>query len=123
MVIIRSTLHLNSEAMAHLIMEIETQAKRGVIVLPAWCELLNEVPADEEIKVIQQDTRVAELEKELATAMAYIFAAKDCETCKHEMRPGTSCPCECDYCSGEPCKGICKTCSYGSNWEWKGGSA
>lgn len=34
---------------------IHSQARTGVIVLPYACELLNEVPADEEIKVIHQE--------------------------------------------------------------------
>lgn len=125
MVIIRSMLHLPGYDMERLIDEINAQAQRGVIVLPSWCELLNEVPADEEIKVIQPTDadRVAELERELAAAMAYITSIKDCDTCKHRIK--TNAPCEmmdydCYRCNCMEC--ICKSCYGASNWEWRGAS-
>lgn len=123
MVIIRSMLHLPGYNMERLTEDINDQARRGVIVLPSWCELLNEVPADEEIKVIQTDAaRVAELEKELALALSYISASRLCVTCKHHLEGAAAhrCLADCERCAGEACKGICATCHNGSNWEWRG---
>ena len=65
MVIIRVNSRISTAQAQSIVQGIHLQAPSGVIVLPAYCELLNEVPADEEIQVIHQDTRVAELEKEL----------------------------------------------------------
>lgn len=66
MVIIRINAQL-PPVQAQIVVEgIHTQAHTGVIVLPNFCELLNEVPADETIKVVQH--------------------AGDCETCRE--RPG-----------------------------------
>ena len=70
--------------------------------------------------------RVVELEAELAAALEYIKSRKDCETCQHEIsapaiRTGViDCPADCEFCSGEACKGICKTCCNGSKWKWRG---
>lgn len=123
MVVIRINGSIKAEQARIITEAVHTQAKTGVIVLPGICELLNEVPADEEIQVFYQDERVAELEKELATAMAYISAEKACVTCKHlpiQDRPG----CEvsdytCQECDDQSCE--CKSCDKnGSNWEWKG---
>lgn len=66
---------------------------------------------------------VDELKQELARAMFYISAQKNCDTCKHEMDVAhfsADCVCDCDECSGEPCAHTCKTCQNGSNWEWRG---
>ena len=122
MVVIRCMGPLKPEEAVDLLGNIHAQARDGIVVLPACCELLA-VDNGGEVQIIQgnaESTRVAELEKELAVAMRYISACKDCETCKHEMRPGATCPCDCNDCGGGPCNGICKTCHNGSNWEWRG---
>ncbi len=67
---------------------------------------------------VEQENRVAELEAELAAAMEYISAAKDCETCKRYGEIPDTCPCECDKCRHEDC--ICRGCNDGSKWEWRG---
>lgn len=64
MVIIRVNANVRPERAQIIVEGIHNQAPTGVIVLPSCCELLNEVPADEEIKVIHQDARVAELARE-----------------------------------------------------------
>jgi hypothetical protein len=60
-VIIRVNANLPAQAAQTIVEGIHTQAADGVIVLPHFCELLNEVPKDETIKVVQ--------------------AANDCDTC------------------------------------------
>jgi hypothetical protein len=87
MVIIRANKLTRRDQLEVLAHDIKEQAKTGVIVLPSWCELLSEVPVGDEIQIVQQkeDARVAALEKELAAALAYISASKDCTTCKHEF--------------------------------------
>lgn len=77
MVIIRINANLCQEDFNKTAQSILIQAATtGVVVLPNYCELLNEVPADEEIKVIQQDPRVAELEAKVAA-----MQKSDCDTC------------------------------------------
>lgn len=122
MVIIRANKLTRRDQLEVLAHDIKEQAKTGVIVLPCWCELLSEVPVGEEIQILQQreDDRVAELEAELARAMFYISAQKDCTTCKHEMDSRSRCPADCENCSGEPCGRICQVCLNGSKWEWRG---
>lgn len=53
MVIIRINAHLPAKEAQIAVEGIHAQAHTGVIVLPSFCELLNEVPADETIKVVQ----------------------------------------------------------------------
>lgn len=65
MVIIRVNGRISPQQAEVVTEAIHMQAAPGVIVVPHFCELLNEVPADEEIQVLHQDTRVADLEKEL----------------------------------------------------------
>lgn len=65
MVIIRVNGRISPQQAEVVTEAIHMQAASGVIVVPHFCELLNEVPAGEEIQVLYQDTRVAELEKEL----------------------------------------------------------
>ena len=117
MVIIKCTAHINARDAECLVAAIHEQAKTGVIVLPHICELLSEVPADEEIQVIYQDARVAELEAELATAMAYISKVKDCETCKQYEKALSTCDTVCSECKKEAC--FCRDCYDGSKWEWR----
>ena len=52
MVVIRVNGNIKPEDGRAVHTYIHEQAKTGVIVLPHFCELLNEVPADEEIKVV-----------------------------------------------------------------------
>ena len=123
MVIIRIDAPLPPAELARVTKEIKAQASQdGIIVLPCWCELLNEVPADDGVQIVTQGDRVAELEQELARAMFYISAQKDCNTCKHEMDGANAdrCPAACEWCNGEPCAHTCQTCDNGSNWEWVG---
>lgn len=56
MVIIKCNVHLNGDEYHRLQRDLADQAANGVIVLPPWCELLNEVPADEKIQVVQHGT-------------------------------------------------------------------
>lgn len=80
MVIIRINTTIHPEDWVKIAEGIHEQALHdGVIVLPHFCELLNEVPADEEIKVIQQDVRAREVEKELPAARR--LQESDCHTC------------------------------------------
>lgn len=62
MVVIRVNGNIHAEQAKIVVEGIHRQALTGVIVLPSFCELLNEVPADEEIQVVQQkqDTPVAD---------------------------------------------------------------
>jgi hypothetical protein len=107
-----------------LVNDLHAQAREGIVVLPYFCDLVA-ASADSELQIIQEEkesNRVAALEKELATALSYISACKDCETCKHIIAPimADDCMADCENCPGGPCKGICKTCRDGSNWEWRG---
>lgn len=67
-----------------------------------------------------QDKIVPALRKELAVALDYITALKDCDTCKHEqaLRDRGECPGDCLDCDATDC--ICKGCYNSSKWEWKG---
>ena len=91
MVIIRVKNNIRHERAAAIYEAIHTQAPRGVIILPYDCELLNEVPADEEIQVLHQDTRVAELEKELEREKkrASDLQARLCKCCTYDPPAGT----------------------------------
>jgi len=117
MVIIKVNARLKATQAQAVVEGIHAQAGNGVIVLPNFCELLNEVPEDEEIKVIQQSKadQVAELEEKLAQAMAYISAQKDCDTCLYDGQK-ILCQVDCLTCA-EPCE--CKSCHDGSNWKWR----
>lgn len=125
MVIIRINLKMDQRAMAGTVKEIHAQAKKGVIVLPPWCELLNEVPAGEEIQIIQQKDgdRVAELEQQMATALADLSKTRSCDSCKHEPVDPYQC-----YTTGYNCAGctaggcVCETCDPAARekWEWRG---
>lgn len=91
MVIIRINARCSAENAQAIIEGIHAQASTGVIVVPHFCELLNEVPADEEIQVIHQDTRVAELEKELEREKkrASVLQARLCKCCTYDPPAGT----------------------------------
>ena len=102
MVIIRVKSSLRPEQAKIVTEGIHTQAHTGVIVLPHFCELLNEVPADEEIQIIHQDTRVAELEEQLAKAQKKAHDTRErlCRYCKNAGAPASQSACwACD--SGE----------------------
>lgn len=85
MVIIRVNGRISPQQAEVVTEAIHMQAASGVIVLPHFCELLNEVPAGEEIQVLHQDTRVAELEKELEREMKAnrTLWSQLCKSCKH----------------------------------------
>lgn len=55
MVIIKCNALLNDEQRRALEINIHDQAADGVIVLPSFCDLLNEVPKDEEIVIRYAD--------------------------------------------------------------------
>ena len=57
MVIIKCMLMMKQEKQKELHDAIAEMAKTGVILLPAYCELLNEVPPDTEIVVIKEKER------------------------------------------------------------------
>lgn len=118
MVIIRANGLHRREQIEALAADIRAQAETGVIVVPSWCELLSEVPAGEEIQILQQDTRVAELEAELARAMFYISAQKECTTCAHNYDVKKCNDNLCHNCPTKSCP--CSSCIDGSNWEWRG---
>lgn len=66
------------------------------------------------------NTRVAELEAELAAAMNFVNDVKACETCKHHMAMPWRCKVaeyNCMDCDSDACK--CVDCDSGSNWEWR----
>lgn len=67
--------------------------------------------------------RVVELETELAAALKYISARKDCETCKHQPAENspvcTAANWDCADCDGTDC--VCMFCSpRADKWEWRG---
>lgn len=67
--------------------------------------------------------RVVQLEAELAAALAYISANKDCTTCKHQPSDGNpecrTAEWNCADCSKTECK--CWSCGPNANkWEWRG---
>lgn len=63
--------------------------------------------------------RVVELEAELAAALEYIKAHKDCDTCKHCGIACSNDPMDdCTDCRVSDC--TCRFCYYGSKWEWRG---
>ena len=102
MVIIRVNGRIPAAQAQSIVQGIHLQAPSGVIVLPAYCELLNEVPADEEIQVIHQDTRVAELEEQLTKAQKKARDTRErlCRHCRNAAAPASQSPCwACD--SGE----------------------
>lgn len=125
MVIIKCNVMLSDKDRRKLEINIHDQAADGVIVLPYFCDLLTDAPDGEGVQIVQptQDDRVAELEQELARAMFYISAQKDCSTCKHEIGGDNAAACRaangaCAFCGSITCK--CKYCHQGSNWEWRG---
>ena len=121
MVIIRVNAHITAADMEIVTQEIHAQAETGVIVLPPWCELLNEVPNDEEIQILPLiDARVAEFRREVAQALADLSKAHTCETCKHEPIDPYECfetGYACNSCNEPSC--VCRDCDEGSRWEWR----
>lgn len=120
MVIIRCNALIDNRQAHQLITDIHDQAKDGVVVVPSFCEVLAvEDGTDLEIIVGKAESeRVAELEAELAAAMEYITAEKNCDACKHIKNVPDTCPCECDKCRHEDC--FCRDCIDSSKWEWRG---
>lgn len=125
MVIIKCNALLSDEERRRLEINIHDQAADGVIVLPYFCYLLTDDADGVGVQIVQQtqDDRVAELEQELARAMFYISAQKECNTCKHEALGDDAAACldsgaACALCESITCE--CKYCRDGSNWEWRG---
>lgn len=118
MVIIKCNAALPPDERRHLEINIHDQAADGIIVLPYFCDLVTVTPGSEEIKIMQQDSRVAELEAELARAMFYISAQKECKSCAHNFKTR---PCEDEYCENCPTMTCpCRSCNGYSNWKWRG---
>lgn len=119
MVIIKCNALLSDEERRRLEINIHDQAADGVIVLPYFCYLLTDDADGVGVQIVQQtqDDRVAELEQELARAMFFISAQKDCNTCKYENRPRACCA-DCMECNVDGCR--CRYCHEGSGWEWRG---
>lgn len=111
MVIIRINGRIHAEQAKIVLEGIHNQARTGVIVLPSFCELLNEVPADEEIKVLHQDARVAELEKMLEEQrkVSYTLHRRLCSACSYEPT------------DGDPYTPPCLACEAGDLFRPKGG--
>ena len=102
MVIIRINGRISPQQAEVVTEAIHMQAASGVIVVPHFCELLNEVPAGEEIQIIHQDTRVAELEEQLAKAQKKAHDTRErlCRYCRNADAPASQSSCwACD--SGE----------------------
>lgn len=95
MVIIRVNGRISPQQAEVVTEAIHMQAASGVIVLPHFCELLNEVPAGEEIQVLHQDTRVAELEQNLAQAEKKARGLRDrlCSYCANANAPASQSAC------------------------------
>lgn len=102
MVIIRVNARIPAAQAQKTVEGIHLQAPTGVIVLPSYCELLNEVPGDEQVQVMYEDGRVAELEKELAQERqrAHDMRERLCRHCRNAGAPASQSACwACD--SGE----------------------
>ena len=62
----------------------------------------------------------AELEQELAKAVADLAKVPSCETCKHEPIDPYGCfetGYACNSCNEQGC--VCRDCNEGSRWEWR----
>lgn len=79
MVIIRIKSNIPEGSAQIIAQGIHRQAHTGVIVLPNCCELLNEVPEDQEILVTHQEATADELQALLAKVKQE--RRSDCETC------------------------------------------
>ena len=128
MVIIRIKADLAPEDHAATAEKIRAQAATGLVILPPMCEVYVDATG-EEIQAAQQKDgdRVKELEEELARAMFYLSAQRDCDTCKHNntsltaCRTAKTCPGDCKKCL-EQLRDCCPCykCAEGSQWEWMG---
>lgn len=78
----KDNVHLHPEVMQRVQEMLVEQAKTGVVILPLFCELLNEVPEDTEIKVIQEAT--AELYWKPVGRNKWTLTCSACD------KPGTS---------------------------------
>lgn len=83
-----------------------------------WARRLKKLPESRTPK--HDPARVAALEAELARAMFYISAQKDCSTCKRQSKAAEMCPGYCGDCRlGKTC--ACFDCNGShSKWEWVG---
>lgn len=79
---IKEGLIVNQEVQRRVWESLVDQAKTGVVLVPQFCELLNEVPEDTEIKVIQEAT--AELYWKPVGRNKWTLTCSACD------KPGTS---------------------------------
>ena len=86
MVIIRINANVHHSQAEIIANGIHRQARTGVIVLPPACELLNEVPADETIKVVYQQEDDTEKERD-AKEFSRRLMERLCSTCKERYAP------------------------------------
>lgn len=117
MVVIKCTAACDGDKFARLTMDLHKQAQAdGLVIMPFFCDLVA-ATEDSELQVVKDnDTRVAELEKELAAAMHYITEQRSCMTCKQYVKALSECDNVCSECQKEDC--FCRTCHNGSKWEW-----
>jgi hypothetical protein len=87
MVIIRIKANLDGPDVNKVIQSIHAQAAMGVIVLPNYCELLNEVPADEEIVV-----RYADNNPLFCSGCDYLKTYREAMLCDYPKAPRLLCP-------------------------------
>lgn len=92
MVIIKVNAYMEPDRLARITKVIYEQAANGVIVLPHYCELLNEVPADETIKVVCEQEPDSEKERD-AKEFARRVKEKMCKTCKERHAPPAQSSC------------------------------
>lgn len=57
MIVIRCNVLMKEEGLEQLHEDFVTMLSSGVILLPAFCELLNEVPPDDEVVVVGKKER------------------------------------------------------------------
>lgn len=111
---------LPKEVYDRLLADLTNQAKSGVVLLPPGLELLNEVPADEEIQVVQQIHEGPDVvnvtAQEWQGIMDYFRSLHDCATCKHAPKC-TDPDCFFAECTVAGC--VCRDCMNGSKWEWR----
>lgn len=92
MVIIKIKANLAAEDINKVIQSIHAQAAMGVIVLPNYCELLNEAPADKTIKVVCEQEPDSEKER-MGKEFRRRLMQKICSTCAERHAPASQSAC------------------------------